>query len=148
MGRHKKIGKRHPKSGVIIYNDGTCSAGISYDQGGYKTYQGKKGKGTGTYSLHRHVAELFIPNPFKKPLVNHKDGKKYNPRASNLEWATHAENSQHASRMGLNKKKLTAADVIAIRKSTLSSQRICYKYDITAKHVNNIRKYKSWKHIN
>lgn len=46
--------------------------------------------------IHRIVAELFIPNPYGKPEVNHADGHKFNCHVSNLEWATSAENRQHA----------------------------------------------------
>jgi HNH endonuclease len=147
MGRLRKVGKVHPKSGVTIYNDGTCDAPVSYDRAGYKIYSGSKGRKRGYYSLHRHVAELFIPNPEKKPVVNHKDGRKYNSRASNLEWSTHSENSIHAHASGLNKRKLVAKDVVAIRKSTLPAYRICFKFDISAAHVKNIRNRTSWKHI-
>lgn len=44
---------------------------------------------------HRIVAVAFIPNPEGKPLVNHKDGNIHNNKATNLEWATHSENTQH-----------------------------------------------------
>jgi hypothetical protein len=47
------------------------------------------------------VAKAFIPNPLGKPTVNHKDGKKKNNRASNLEWATNKEQTAHAYKMGL-----------------------------------------------
>lgn len=50
---------------------------------------------------HRLVAEAFIPNPLGKPEVNHRNGNTGDPRRSNLEWATKAENMTHASREGL-----------------------------------------------
>jgi len=53
--------------------------------------------------VHRFVAECFVPNPEKKRLVNHIDGRKDNCRASNLEWVSEKENSLHAERTGLLK---------------------------------------------
>ena len=53
------------------------------------------------FPIHRLVAEYYIPNPDKKPQVNHKDGNKLNNHVDNLEWVTQSENQLHAFRIGL-----------------------------------------------
>ena len=49
------------------------------------------------FMVHRLVAQAFIPNPDRKPEVNHKDGNKANCADWNLEWATRSENELHAT---------------------------------------------------
>ena len=47
-----------------------------------------------TKTVHRLVANAFIPNPDpdKYSLVLHNDSNKMNPRADNLRWGNHSEN--------------------------------------------------------
>lgn len=49
-------------------------------------------------SVHRLVAQAFIPNPFGLDEVNHLDECKINNRADNLEWCTHQENCVYRDR--------------------------------------------------
>ncbi len=43
-------------------------------------------------SVHRLVAEAYIPNPNNLPCVMHLDDNPRNNHSSNLRWATHQEN--------------------------------------------------------
>lgn len=56
-------------------------------------------------SVHRLIAEAFIPNPENKETINHIDGNKQNNSIDNLEWATQRENNIHAYRTGLHDPK-------------------------------------------
>ena len=47
------------------------------------------------FRLHRLVAEAFIPNPFNKKEVNHKNKDINDNRVKNLEWMNAWENQAH-----------------------------------------------------
>lgn len=153
MGRPKKIGRVHPATGVIIYQDGTCSVKTVRRSYGYIQYYrpiiGKMGVITGYkyFLLHRHVAEMFVPNPDNKPIVNHIDGNKGNANYSNLEWVTHQENCLHAHRLGLNKRKLTEKDVKEIRKSKAPAHLLCFNYNVSEQTIVHVRKRITWRGV-
>ncbi|MCR5408156.1 MAG: HNH endonuclease [Bacteroidales bacterium] len=52
-------------------------------------YRGKK------YRLHRIIAELFIPNPYDLPEVDHINEDRYDNRVDNLRWCTKEQNLQY-----------------------------------------------------
>jgi len=56
-----------------------------------------------TKTVHRLVAQAFIPNPNNLAEVNHIDANTKNNCVDNLEWCTRYENMQHAKENGLIK---------------------------------------------
>lgn len=64
---------------------------------GYQACNMHKGDGTRqTMSLHRMVAQAFLPNPNNLPCINHKDEVRGNSRADNLEWCTQQYNASYS----------------------------------------------------
>ena len=49
-----------------------------------------------SFSVHRLVAESFLPNPDNLPEVNHKDENPRNNRVENLEWCTRPYNIDYS----------------------------------------------------
>lgn len=74
-------------------------------------------------SIHRLIAETFIPNPHQYPVVNHRDGNKTNNHVDNLEWCTQRENVKHAWRTGLAHHKLNRTGK-AVRQLTLAGEEV------------------------
>ena len=58
----------------------------------YATVQLFKNKVGKRLLVHRLVAEAFLANPEKLPIVNHKDENKLNNYVNNLEWCTQGYN--------------------------------------------------------
>ena len=106
--------------------------------------------------VHRLVGIAFIPNPDNKPEINHIDGNPANNNVGNLEWATHKENMEHASRTGLVSRgedhttKLKNKDVFVIRelaKEGIPQIEIAKFFNMSPMGISSIINRKRWKHI-
>jgi len=49
-------------------------------------------------SIHRLLAEIFIPNPENKPFIDHKNRIRNDNRLENLHWVTRKENGENQSK--------------------------------------------------
>lgn len=128
-------------------------------RGGYFHISTKRNGKFRCTNIHRLVAEAFIPNPFRLPQVNHKDGIKTNNNRRNLEWKTHRGNMRHASKMGLAKggslpgslhpeSKLIEDDVLQIRSDKIHSNvELAKFFGVSNVMIGLIKNRRNWRHI-
>jgi len=111
------------------------------------------------YFVHRLVYETYVEKVPNGMQINHIDGIKDNNALSNLELVTPKENSQHAWRTGLSKKrigencstsKLKDVDIRKIRemsKSKHTQKEIANTFSIHETNVHYILSGKTWSHV-
>ena len=118
-------------------------------------WEDNKGK---IFSVHRLVAQAFIPNPELKREVNHINGIKTDNRVENLEWCTRSENARHAFDIGLqvarqgeerHNAKLSNEKVFYIRDNPdgLNTYELTKKFNVCEATINDIQRGKIWKSI-
>lgn len=70
--------------------------------------------GTATHAyIHRLVADVFVSNPKKPPVVNHIDADVTNNHVENLEWCSQKSNIEHSRKLG-NQNKDTPVSALNI----------------------------------
>lgn len=84
------------------------------------------------YSVHRLIAETFIPNPENKPTVNHLNTITWDNGVSNLDWATQSEQvcyaASHGNRpLGINAPLAKFTDDTIARVKSLAKEGYHYK---------------------
>ena len=96
LGRVRKK-NRLVKAGLNKYGYPSCWIELS---------NGERKRAT----VHRLVANAFIPNPEGKPVVDHISGDKTDNTVTNLRWVTTSENTQAAHDKGL----IRRSEILAI----------------------------------
>lgn len=73
---------------------------------GYLTIDLYKENKSTKVTLHRLLAEAYIPNPSNKPCIDHKDGNRQNNSLSNLRWASYSENNSRFNTIGVRSERV------------------------------------------
>jgi DNA-binding XRE family transcriptional regulator len=123
---------------------------------GYRQVKLSKYGKQSSRSVARLVAQAFIPNPYRKAEVNHKDRDRSNDRVSNLEWTTHLENAQHAANNGKYHTSenpgqclLTEQKVkfIIDAEGRFFQKQLAEQFGVTQQAISEIWRGKNWKEI-
>lgn len=129
---------------------------VPFKSTGYLRVSLSNDKGRKSKTIHRLVAEAFIPNPENKPQVNHIDGNKTNNCVDNLEWVTAKENVKHAVDNGINiphygsnnkNSKITekqVCEIITLMSKGYNNKEIADIYNLNDGYVSLIRHKKRW----
>ncbi len=152
LGKIKRVKKAQGTAGAVL-KQSTCKKG-------YKWVGLSKDGQPKNYPVHRLVAIAFHENKSNKCCVNHIDSNRGNNESTNLEWVTPKENTQHciksrrfnSSAHGLKgeknpRAKLTALQVLEIRRSQCSLRELVEIYSLSYKYLSKLRGGKAWKHI-
>lgn len=128
------------------------------DKGGYEKVCLSKENKVSLLSVHRVVAEAFLPPPLPgQTLVRHKKGDPSLNGKNDVEWGCQRENGQDAINHGTTLRgeknvntKLTAALVFYIRSEVANGrvQRdLASELRVTAANINAVVKRKTWYYL-
>ena len=92
LGRVRSLDRyvKYSNGNIHLHKGKVLSPGKNTD--GYLEVVLKCNRKCKTITVHRLVAQTFIPNPDNLPQVNHKDEVKSNNCVENLEWCTQQYN--------------------------------------------------------
>lgn len=94
--------------------------------------------GVGRKRIHIFVAEAFIPNPGKKPMVDHINNVKVDNRAENLQWVTAKENSVKAGKDGLIKVRRRYIPIAGIVVIAGERQTFIFSSQVEAERITGV----------
>ena len=115
--------------------------------------------GQKTFRVHRLVLSVFMGDPKKGQVCNHKDGDKQNNNIDNLEWCSSSYNMKHSYKNGLHSKrhgemshyaKLTKDHVLYIRgllENGVKCIDLANNFGVSRFCIYDIRDRKTWRHI-
>lgn len=91
-----------------VRNDltGKIKASFINKSNGYFSVDLYKNNKSEKVTIHRLLAEAFIPNPDNKPCVDHKDGNRTNNDLSNLRWASYSDNNSRFNTIGVRSERI------------------------------------------
>lgn len=102
----------------------------------------------------RLVAEVYVDNPHRYPVVDHNDMIRTNDYYKNLEWVTVLENNlrsiakapeKHKSRAKISQE--IAIDICMLIQEGFNNHYISQRLDVTIDIIKHIRSGKTWKEI-
>jgi hypothetical protein len=145
VGPHKRYGSFFKRGRILAPGNGP---------GGYLLYVLCVAQVRKTVPAHKLVLWAFVgPRPDGMEAC-HNDGNRQNNCLSNLRWDTQAANNRDKiahGRSGIGAKnpnvKLTERQVLEIRKSSVSRNKICKDYGVHPHMIYLIRSRKNWKHL-
>lgn len=122
---------------------------------GYPVHSFLNGKVRKTFTLHRLVAELFVPGKRQGVEVSHLDGDRLNCRADNLVWESHRENmlrqeAHETSPVGSRnaRAKLSLSQVTEIERRASEGESfsaLAKEFSVTYQTIRDIKIGKTWR---
>lgn len=156
FGRIKSLGRAVVHKGIVCHQPERIMSPWSGTTSTYLCVRLYKDGIRKKFSVHRLVAEHFLPAWDEVLEVNHKDGNRFNNAAVNLEMCTHQDNMRHAIAEGLKndcgeksvRAKLTNVQAeeirIKYRQGGVSQAALGRLYGVSRQTVSMIVRYKKY----
>lgn len=131
---------------VLRQNNGGTNA--------YLTVALSKNGHVSTFCVHALVASAFLGPCPPGQEIRHFDGDDLNNAETNLRYGTRSENREDSRRLDrlavgerIAQHKLTNEEVLRIRATKASSNRIAGEFGVTARQIRRVRSKTNWAHL-
>ena len=99
-GRVKRVEQMITRSDGVTRRFDENIRKVSVSRKGYLRLMLSKDRVLKNHEVHRLMAEAFIPNPERHPMVRHLNDEKTDNRLENFAWGTAKDNGEDAVRNG------------------------------------------------